>query len=30
MGWVDREKYGTMEGEAQGLRKILDALELDG
>ena len=30
VGWVDREKYGTMEGEAQGLRKILDALEIEG
>ncbi|KAK4041378.1 hypothetical protein C8A01DRAFT_14839 [Parachaetomium inaequale] len=29
MGWVDRDKYGTMEGEMQGLRKILDALEVE-
>lgn len=28
VGWVDRENYGTMEGEAQALRKILDALDV--
>lgn len=26
MGWVDQDKYGTMEGEMQGLEKILKAL----
>jgi serine/threonine protein kinase len=26
VGWVDREKYGTMEGDQQGLQKIMDAL----
>lgn len=30
VGWANHEKYGTMEGEAQGLRKILDALEIEG
>jgi serine/threonine protein kinase len=29
MGWVDWDKYGTMEGEMQGLRKILDVLEVE-
>jgi serine/threonine protein kinase len=29
VGWVDRDKYGTMEGEAQGLQKILDVLEVE-
>ncbi|KAI9147046.1 FAD-dependent monooxygenase yanF [Paramyrothecium foliicola] len=26
IGWVDRDKYGTLEGEAQGLEKLLKAL----
>ncbi len=26
MGWVDHDKYGTMEGERQGLDKIMAAL----
>lgn len=29
MGWVDRDKYGTMEGEEQGLQKIMKALGLE-
>jgi hypothetical protein len=29
MGWVDRDKYGTMEGEEQGLGKIIEALKVD-
>jgi serine/threonine protein kinase len=29
MGWVDRDKYGTMEGEEQGLAKIIEALKVD-
>jgi serine/threonine protein kinase len=26
VGWVDRDKYGTMEGDQQGLQKIIKAL----
>jgi hypothetical protein len=26
LGWVDPEEYGSMEGEEQGLRKIMEAL----
>jgi serine/threonine protein kinase len=29
MGWVDRDKYGTMEGEEQGLQKIMAALRVE-
>ena len=29
-GWVDPDKYGTMEGEEQGLRKIMEALKVVG
>ncbi|KAK3294166.1 uncharacterized protein B0H64DRAFT_181096 [Chaetomium fimeti] len=28
MGWVDPDKYGTMEGDEQGLLKIMKALEV--
>jgi serine/threonine protein kinase len=30
VSWVDRDKYGTMEGEAQGLSKLLKALGQEG
>jgi serine/threonine protein kinase len=30
IGWVDQDKYGTMEGDEQGLQKIMVALEVDG
>jgi hypothetical protein len=26
MGWVDRDRYGSMEGEEQGLGKVMEAL----
>ena len=26
VGWADREKYGTMEGEEQGMGKIMEVL----
>ncbi|KAL2261271.1 hypothetical protein VTK26DRAFT_4492 [Humicola hyalothermophila] len=29
MGWVDQDKYGSMEGEEQGLRKIMEALKVE-
>lgn len=29
-GWVDHDKYGTMEGEEQGLKKIMEALKVAG
>ncbi|KAK4247325.1 hypothetical protein C7999DRAFT_41384 [Corynascus novoguineensis] len=29
VGWVDRDKYGTMEGEMQGLNKIMAALGVE-
>jgi serine/threonine protein kinase len=29
VGWVDHDKYGTMEGELQGLAKIMAALGVD-
>ncbi|KAH6857123.1 hypothetical protein B0I37DRAFT_301085 [Chaetomium sp. MPI-CAGE-AT-0009] len=29
MGWVDRDKYGTMDGEKQGLQKIMEALRVE-
>ena len=29
VGWVDHDKYGTMEGELQGRAKIMAALEVD-
>lgn len=30
LGWVDPDKYGTMEGEEQGLGKIMEALNFEG
>jgi serine/threonine protein kinase len=30
LGWVDQDKYGTMEGDEQGLRKIMEALRVAG
>lgn len=30
MGWVDQDKYGSMEGEEQGLQKIMEALKVAG
>ena len=29
MGWVNRDKYGTMEGEKQGLQRIMAALRVE-
>ncbi|EAQ87442.1 predicted protein [Chaetomium globosum CBS 148.51] len=29
-GWVDHDKYGTMEGEEQGLKKIMEELKVAG
>ncbi len=29
VGWVDHDNYGTMEGEQQGLDKIMAALAVD-
>jgi hypothetical protein len=29
LGWVDEDKYGTMEGEQQGLQKIMKALGVE-
>ena len=29
VGWVDNDKYATMEGEEQGLRKIMEALGVE-
>jgi hypothetical protein len=29
LGWVDEDKYGTMEGEQQGLQKIIKALRVE-
>jgi len=28
-GWFDNVKYATMEGEEQGLRRIIDALGVE-
>lgn len=29
MGWVDSDKYGSMEGEEQGLQKIMEVLGVE-